>query len=85
MTSVMIRNLSLYDDEPYDNERKERSYEKSRGGNNKVNRYVKEAYERCIMQADEAIMAGDRIIAEVYYQRAEHYLHLMKRQGIYDL
>lgn len=86
MVSVMIRKVSLYDDEPYNNERNERYYKKSNGKtNNKVQSSIKETYEKCIIRADEEIMMGDRIAAEIYYQRAEHYLYLMKKQGIYDL
>jgi hypothetical protein len=79
----MIRKASLYDDEPYNNERR---YKKSnRETKNKVHSLIKETYEKCIILADKSIMMGDRATAEIYYQHAEHYLHLMKRQGVYDL
>jgi hypothetical protein len=41
---------------------------------------VKRSYERYIALARAAMLAGDRVEAENFYQHAEHYFRLMKEQ-----
>lgn len=47
---------------------------RSKGGN------VQQIYDKYISLAREAITTGDRVLAESYYQHAEHYLRLLNEQ-----
>jgi len=83
MAVANIRKVSLYGDE--------RNPKKStRDKNGRINSTTQETYEKYIMLADQSIIRGDRINAEIFYQYAEHHLRLLNgdktdnNDGAYD-
>ena len=38
---------------------------------------IEKLYQKCVSLADEALAQGERVLAERYYQQADHYFRVM--------
>lgn len=55
----------------------EGQHRRPKGGN------AQQIFDKYILLAKEALTAGDRVMAESYYQHAEHYLRLVNEQRVH--
>ena len=67
----------------YSNQRRGRGgpQNSSGGGGNRPRRNYGAAREKYLVQARDALAAGDRVLAENYYQHAEHCYRMLAEEG----